>query len=635
LELNVRSSPYQGLIPYGEQDRLYFFGRREETAIVAANLRVSPLTVFYGSTGVGKSSVLSAGVVPEMNGEARARRARSKTPDLVAVYCRDWRDDPILAVSTQVQLISAEFGLSIADRTHDLCKLISAANECGMVLALILDQFEEYLYYHSGGNTGALFDRQLAEIVNTPGVRANVLISLREDALARLDQYKGQIHSVFDNYLRIEHLSVAAAREAIVRPIQVFCREQNRALVEVEPELVEAVVQQVQTGRLSFQEKEDHSAAGDEGASRIETPYLQLVMERVWLEEQHQTSGKLRRETLRALGEADTIVRNHLDGILATFSSEDQAIAERLFFHLVTPSGTKVAHTISDLAEFTGSNPADVRRVVERLGGQEHRILRAVPPLHDPSGSPRYEIYHDALSEAIRTWQRKFRAAVLKGQYEEELARQKERRELELQQARHRTRKVMFLLGASFAAVVAFAALAFLTWRATLTAEDQRRYAEDARVKAEGALKLADERLRTIETLNRGQLIREAALSNDRERLSSLISSLESDTPIRFGAEAQDLKYRNPAGQEVYQFSLFPVPSTLPGGRESVAFVTYLADHPTFKNTLMTAAAGRGYRATYIGWGCLSRIVAVIEYSDHTRAPSVKEFDMCALLGWR
>ena len=86
----MRNSPYQGLIPYGEQDRRYFFGRREEIAIVAANVRASPLTIFYGSTGVGKTSVLRAGVIPDLNGEAQARLARSKMPDLIAVYCSDW-----------------------------------------------------------------------------------------------------------------------------------------------------------------------------------------------------------------------------------------------------------------------------------------------------------------------------------------------------------------------------------------------------------------------------------------------------------------------------------------------------------------------------------------------------------------
>ncbi len=631
----MRHSPYQGLIPYGEQDRPYFFGRREETAIVAANLRASPLTVFYGSTGVGKSSVLRAGVVPDVNQEARSRLARSRAPGLIAVYCRDWRDDPSSSVAAAIRRTFADLGLPLAGRPPDLCRLVSEALERGNALALILDQFEEYLSYHGGSDSGAAFDRQLAEIVNARGLRANVLLSLREDALARLDHYKGRMHSVFDNYLRIEHLSVEAAREAIVCPVDVFCRAEGIPPVEVEPALVDAVAEQVQAGRLSFQEKESHSPAAGDSAGRIETPYLQIVMERIWQEEMHAASGRLRRETLSALGESAAIVRNHLDGILDAFPPEDQAIAERLFFHLVTPSGTKVAHTISDLAAFSECPPVGVKRVVERLSSQENRILRAVPALDDLKGAPRYEIYHDALSEAIRTWQRRFRAAALKRQYEDELARRAQDREAEIEREKLRSRRLTLLLCAAVVAVFAFAALALATRRATLAARQAMLTAETARNNAVRDRDLADQRLKTIEALNRGQSIRQAALTGDKQRLASLLSTLHGGTAIRFLAEAEDLKHKDPAGRRIFQFSLFPALSTMPGGQNSVALITYIADHPTFKNTLMTAAQGRGYRVSWVGWGCLNRIAAVIEYSDPTRPPTVQEFDMCALLGWQ
>ena len=63
-------TPYVGLVPYGEADAAFFFGRDEETRIVAGNLRASGLTLLYGASGVGKTSLLRAGVV---HGAARAR----------------------------------------------------------------------------------------------------------------------------------------------------------------------------------------------------------------------------------------------------------------------------------------------------------------------------------------------------------------------------------------------------------------------------------------------------------------------------------------------------------------------------------------------------------------------------------
>src|SRR5580698_4604891 len=54
--------PYVGLTPFTEEDAEFFFGRERERRIIAANLRTSRLTLLYGSSGVGKSSVLRAGV---------------------------------------------------------------------------------------------------------------------------------------------------------------------------------------------------------------------------------------------------------------------------------------------------------------------------------------------------------------------------------------------------------------------------------------------------------------------------------------------------------------------------------------------------------------------------------------------
>ena len=61
-------SPFKGLAPFddSELDTLLFFGRARETEVIAANLQASRLTVLYGPTGVGKSSVLHAGVVDEL-----------------------------------------------------------------------------------------------------------------------------------------------------------------------------------------------------------------------------------------------------------------------------------------------------------------------------------------------------------------------------------------------------------------------------------------------------------------------------------------------------------------------------------------------------------------------------------------
>ena len=74
-------SPYKGLAAFGdsELDALLFFGREREREAIVANLLASRLTVLYGPSGVGKSSLLSAGVA-QRAARARGRRGRCATP---------------------------------------------------------------------------------------------------------------------------------------------------------------------------------------------------------------------------------------------------------------------------------------------------------------------------------------------------------------------------------------------------------------------------------------------------------------------------------------------------------------------------------------------------------------------------
>ena len=55
-------TPFKGLLPYEEGDADFFFGRKAEIEIIKDNLLGSPLTLLYGASGVGKSSILRAGV---------------------------------------------------------------------------------------------------------------------------------------------------------------------------------------------------------------------------------------------------------------------------------------------------------------------------------------------------------------------------------------------------------------------------------------------------------------------------------------------------------------------------------------------------------------------------------------------
>src|SRR5205823_3716890 len=119
-------------------------------------------------------------------------------------------------------------------------------------LLIILDQFEEYFLYHPSEDGPGRFAVEFPRAVNAPDLRVNFLISIREDALARLDRFKGRIPNLFDNFLRINHLRRDAARQAIIQPLKRFAPlpGSEGKPVDIEPDLVEEVLDQVGAGKV-------------------------------------------------------------------------------------------------------------------------------------------------------------------------------------------------------------------------------------------------------------------------------------------------------------------------------------------------------------------------------------------------
>ena len=269
--------------------------------------------------------------------------------------------------------------------------------QAGQDVYLVLDQAEEYFLYHADDAGPGSFAEALPGVLAAP-LRVNVLVSLREDSLAKLDRFTGRIPGLFANTLRLDRLDRAAARAAIVRPLDRY-GELAGETVTAEPELVERILDEVGAGQI---EPALGGLGSVEGAAEklggVEAPYLQLVLQRLWDEERASGSGILRERTFERLGGAQRIVEEHLYGALEDLSPEQKDVAGRLFNHLVTPSGTKIAHEVTDLADFGHVSVAELRPALEVL--TERRILRSV----EEAGDIRYEIFHDVLAEPVLAW---------------------------------------------------------------------------------------------------------------------------------------------------------------------------------------------------------------------------------------
>ncbi len=402
-------SPYKGLMPYAKEDEPFFFGRERERELITANLMASRLTLLYGPSGVGKSSVINAGVVWYLEEQARANLSSRREIESLVVAFSTWRDDPVGELKQRITIAMHELLPNLelpANRELSLADFLQQSNEVvGTEILVILDQFEEYFLYHRGGVDDTSFAAQLAQAVNRPGLRANFLISIREDGLAKLDLFKGQIPNLFDTYLRIEHLDRDAARHAIEKPVDEFNKRVHREQpIRVEPALVDAVLDQVTVGQVLWTGSGRGVFENPSKSAQIETPYLQLVMTRLWNEEMDAQSSVLRVETLTRLGGASKIVSSHLDKTMSALSPLEQETAAQIFRYLVTPSGSKIALTASDLANYTDLPEAQLNAILQRLS-HDVRILRPITPPAGIETATRYEIFHDVLATPILDWQ--------------------------------------------------------------------------------------------------------------------------------------------------------------------------------------------------------------------------------------
>ena len=404
--VQTRDSPYFGLDYYREQYGAWFFGRETEGSKIITNLRAARLTLLHAGSGVGKSSLLRAGVAWRMRRLADENLARRGTARSIPIVFSSWKDDPVaeLAATVSAAIVPYLAGRSAPEPDGGrLDAIIEAASDAtNASLVIMLDQFEEYFLYRSREPRPERFADELARCINRTDLRANFLIAIREDAYAGLGHlFKGRIDNVYSNFLHIEYLDRASAEQAIRGPLDVYNAQPGiSGPVTIQDDLVEAVLDQVR----AFGDADgllDPAATAGDGDNRVATPLLQLVMETVWQQEREEDSHQLRLSTLEKLHGVRMIVDGHLGKALGALGRGERHTAIDVFDHLVTPSGGKIAESIPDLAHRTGHSEDEVGRVLEKLDAE--RIVRSVPapPGLDAMRFRRYEIFHDVLAPTI------------------------------------------------------------------------------------------------------------------------------------------------------------------------------------------------------------------------------------------
>jgi hypothetical protein len=261
--------PWPGPASYGEIEKDFFFGRPAETAELLSQVDDEPLVVLYGRSGLGKTSLLQAGLFPKLrernflpvvlrldHGSKTFDDAGYTVPGLPA---RTYTDQAIGWIRKGAAAAGAEApeapatGSTLWEYFHDGRAQFWDAGQRLVTPVLVFDQFEEF--FQSGSNTDlrrqntGRFLQELSDLIfNNPpaSVRAGlesgkiptdrfsfervplrVVLSLREDFLPQLDDLtkpgfpdpsKPCFPNLYRAKLRLLPLSPDAARECIELP---------------------------------------------------------------------------------------------------------------------------------------------------------------------------------------------------------------------------------------------------------------------------------------------------------------------------------------------------------------------------------------------------------------------------------
>jgi tetratricopeptide (TPR) repeat protein len=398
--------PYVGLDPFEKTYEEFFFGREQDSRVLADHVMYRRVTVLYGPSGVGKSSVLNVGLPRELNERSL----------WTIMTLRDWQDPSTIeqrAIGALRGALTPD-AVNSSDLSGGLAQLaLEAQQATKRSLLLVLDQFEEYFLYQSNRMRSPA-ERGISELLARRDLDLRLLFGLRDDSLHLLDGLRAAIPGILDTTVRLGYLNEADVERAIRGPIRRYneCYRAHAAPVGIEDSLVEKVIRDLResAGRSGAEET-------GKGSAQIELPYLQLTMTKLWDAEGGRSATKLRLDTLTQLGGVQQIMRKHVDDVLRALPETDQALCADVFRYLVTPSGAKIAYPAADLAasvnedrKDAGDGPVldattdEVEAVLRKLTPSKTRLLKPVKI----KGVDAFELFHDVLSQPVLQWRREF-----------------------------------------------------------------------------------------------------------------------------------------------------------------------------------------------------------------------------------
>jgi conflict system STAND superfamily ATPase len=530
------SNPWLGLASFTEETRAFFYGRDEEVAELARRVQRKLLTLLFGQSGLGKTSILRAGLVPRLRGQGYC-------PIYVRIdYGREAPEpaEQIKQAIRQTARLAGEWtqaGVAVAGESlweflHHRDDVLRDESGATLTPLLIFDQFEEIFTLAQSDEFGraraARFVTELANLVeNRPPTTLEakfdedesaaqrfdfsrsdyrVLIALREDYLAPLEGLKKKIPSITQNRLRLAPMTGTQALAAVLQPGRKLVSEEVAAAIvrfvaggaelanaEVEPSLLSLICRELNDARIA------------QGRSEISLDLLA-----------GSHASILSNFYERALADQPPAVRHIIEDDLLTDSGFRENVAEERLLIRFAEAGAG-ADTLALLVN------RRLLRIEERLD------IRRV------------ELTHDVLCGVVKAsrdqrHQREAREAT------ERLLAEQRARELSARRAAARARQIAAACTVLAVAALGAAVFAYFSGqrahRAERLAQETRAAAEQARGNAEHLLGyLSDDFGRELESFGHLEVLAEFS-QRQIDYFHGLPAALKGTETVRNGALA-------------------------------------------------------------------------------------------------
>ena len=243
--LQKENNPWVGLASYKRQDAARFYGREKETRLLSELIQTNYCTILYGKSGAGKTSLIQAGVCPLLADARYLPLSMKLTHDGSTPYARQIID----RIEEALQAVGGEVEYPVAipegiDEESRAWLFFHTANfwdgqNFRVIPAVFIDQFEELFNLTDDislvGECFRTIDTILQmtppEKVSDAFARLNarlpfndkpafrLILSLREDFLARLEDYSYNIPALRRNRVGLASMNGLQAMEVITRPI--------------------------------------------------------------------------------------------------------------------------------------------------------------------------------------------------------------------------------------------------------------------------------------------------------------------------------------------------------------------------------------------------------------------------------